>query len=383
MKKLISCLSIVLFLVTSCNSSRDSDPYRIKDREDAPIQVSMEPQDGVFIFSEHFSSGELIRLSGCRVSNIEQVLPLPDGRFAIRGKVYSPSESSMTACVSLFSATGSLESMLVKVGNGPEEVVNAFDARYNPEKGTIDVLASHGKEIVRYDLSTFRKSSVTPVDDKEIVVAGGIQPVGGGEMLVYKDMSYSGGKEYKVYLCDAMSGRILDRFLPLNKQVAELLSHFDHKNNVSMAGEAAYFTEIYLPIVYRFDGESLRPFVGYRENKYSFPSDILIESGDDMMVLDRMARESGRIFFHTNYFLTAKHIYSTFQVGERVPYLNVICPEASTSRSYNEIKDDLCTGITRKCKDFAFRMVGSDDEYLFYMLDMEEEDNPVLLKLKE
>lgn len=378
--KLFIALALLAY---SCKPVVNNESFRINDREKAPIQVSVEPRDATFSFSEHYVSGELIRLSGCRVASIAQVIPLPDGRFAIRGKVFSEGETSMTACVAMFSATGALESMLVKIGNGPDEVVNAFDARYNQETGRIDVLASYGKEIVQYDLTTLRKAGVIQLDNQEIVVAGGIQPLEDGKMLVYKDMSYASGEEYKVYLCEASTGMILDRYLPFNKQVTELLSHFEHKNNVSMAGGAAYFAEIYLPIIYRFDGKDLRPFIGFTENRYSFPSSILTECGDDMMALDQKARESGKIFFHTNFFFTSKHVYSTFQVGERIPYMNVISVDASISDTFNEINDDLCTGIKRKCRDFSFRIVGSDDDHVIFMLDLEEEDNPVLIKLKE
>ena len=169
----------------------------------------------------------------------------------------------------------------------------------------------------------------------------------------------------------------MDRFLPFDKQTAETLSHFGQRNNLSRVGDEVFFSEAFLNTIYKFDEGLLSPFVGFNDNKYTLPVELLHKRYSQAFDLLDDAASASKIYFHGSFFYSAGTIYSTFKYLTDQQYFNVISCDKQESVSYDSIFDDICTGISASCKEHKFSVVATDSEHVFFKLETDQ--NPLLL----
>lgn len=342
------------------------------------MRVSIEPQSQTFFFSQQFTKGKVIELSGCLISRLEKVIPLTDGRVVVvASKIMPDDNSSVSFKAAFFSSDGKFLTPLLRIGNGPNEVINVQDIEWNPYKNSIDVLSDYGRKIIRFDISSQKIIETISVDSKEIVCGESFLPLDSERLLIYKNLGFTRNREYKLYLCDASTGDVLDRFLPFDKQTAETLSHFGQRNNLSRVGDEVFFSEAFLNTIYKFDEGLLSPFVGFNDNKYTLPVELLHKRYSQAFDLLDDAASASKIFFHGSFFYSAGTIYSTFKYLTDQQYFNVISCDKQESVSYDSICDDICTGISASCKEYKFSIVATDSEHVFFKL--ETDPNPLLL----
>lgn len=375
---------LLLSVLASCKVSKPGgeEAYRRTDKLKAPLQVSLEPGEDVFVFSDHFSSGRMIGLSGCRIGRISGVFPLDDGRIVVSASDILPDEgSAVSSCVALFSEDGKFLSHWVKIGNGPEEVVNVQDVKLNPWRHTLDVLSDFGRTIVRYDMESLKRIESVPVDAEEIVSGESFLPLDYERVLIYKNLGFREEREYKVYLCDASTGRVQERYLPFDKQTAETLGSFGQSNMLSRNAGKIFFSEVFMETIYQYADGALIPYVGFRDNRYSLPEELL-HSGFEYDDLKKAAAESSKIYFHGSFYPVAGRFYSRFCYREHF-YLNEMIPDRGESHAYRFLQDDLCSGIGASCDEHRFRIVGSDADRLFFVLETEGNTSLLILTTME
>lgn len=380
MKNIKWCfLSILLFLISCKSVIKETEVYRTEDREKAPISVSIEPQHETLYFSSLFSSGKVIELSGCTISNIEKVILLADGRLVVVASRIFPGDNSsiISSKAGLFSSEGVFLAPLLRIGNGPNEVINVQDVKVNPFKKSLDVLSDFGRKILRFDIDSQEIVEIIPIDSMEIVCGEGFLPLYGNKFLIYKNLSHTKDQEYKLYLFDATTGKVLDRFLPFDKQTAETLSHFEQRNNLCEVGDDLFFSEGFMNTLYKFKEGDLVPYVGFRDNKYSLPDELLHRSYTQSFDLIEEAAHASKIYFHGSFFFSAGKIFSTYKYLTDQQYFNVISCDEQKSISYDSICDDICTGISASCKEHKFSVVATDSEHVFFKLETDQ--NPLLL----
>lgn len=379
--KIWASLSLFFILISCVASTPEAETYRNEDREKAHIRVSIEPQKETLYFSRLFASGTTVDLSGCKVSRVSKVFLLGDGRLIVfASRIIPEGNVSSSFRAAVFTPEGKYLYPLLRIGNGPEEVINVQDVQYNPYKNSFDVLSDYGRKIIRYDLETRKKVETILVDSKEIVCGSSFLPLDNDYVLIYKNLSYTRGREYKLYLCKLPGCEVVDRFLPFDKQTAETISSFKQRNNIFQVGKSTYFSEVFLNIIYKFESGKLLPFVGFKDNRYSLPDNLLHNKNSHFEELVENAVGASKIYFHTAFFLSGRHVFSSFKYLEDQQYFNVISIDEQESHSYDRICDDVCTGITASCKDYKFSVVGTDDNHVLFAL--ETENNPMILLLQ-
>jgi len=311
------------------------------------------------------------------VSWIEKVLLLKDGRFVVvASKVFPDETPDVSFRAALFSPDGNMLFPLFRIGNGPEEVINVQDVQLNHYKNSIDVLYDFGRKILRFDMGTQKIAEIVPIDSKEIVCGESFLPLEDNKVLIYKNISFTQDREYKLYLYDASSGKVLNRFLPFDKQTAEVLSEFGQRNNLSRVANDALFSEVFLDTIYKFNGDELYPLIGFESNRYSLPEELLHKFSRSERLID-YAVGASKIYFHGSFFLSGGEVYSSFKYLKDQTFFNVVSIEEQNSISYDRIYDDICTGVSALCTDYVFSVVGADSEHVVFR--METEQNPTVL----
>lgn len=370
----VSCL-----FMSSCKTKEADDSYRTADRKAAPVQVSIRPGEETFTFSEHFSNCDTVNLEGCLISHPEQFYVLEDGRLVLRANILQKTaEGEINSRVGVFSSNGKLLGIAARVGRGPEEMVDIVSIKPNPFLGTIDVLGFAGTKVYRYDAETLRKKDEFSIMTSDIIVAENFIPVDADKYLFYKNLAYSEDEEYKLYLYNATTGAIEKTFLVLDKKVAESLC-FVQYNHLSAHGEDMFFSEGFLPVVYKYENAELKPYIGLNYGKYEVSdSELKADYGGDVVELSMCLDNSSRIYGHMSFYFTDSEIYSTFFY--RGPsYLNVISMPEATSVTYSQMNDDMVLHREVSWKEYKYRIAGSDGNTL-YILAEREDENPLLIK---
>lgn len=372
---------LLIIIISSCHHyGREDELYRTVDRDNAKIEVSIEPDEGFLVLGDLFSSGETVYLKGCRLNRIQQVFQLDDGRFiVVASRIFPDDKASVASSIGIFSVDGQLLSVLARIGNGPDEVVNVQDVKYNRYTNTVDVLSNYGRELARYDIKTSKKIETVRLNEKEIVCGAGFLPVDETLVLIYKNMSYSRFREYKLYLCDSGTGEILMRSFPFDKQTSENVSGFGQVNNLCEYNGTVYFSEKFLNTIYAFSQEGPEPYIGFKENKYSLPESILRPHYKDVIAFQNAAINLSKIYDHGNFFFSGDKIFSSFCCFDEQYYINVISLDTQQSHAYRGVTDNLCTGGDYPCNDHSFLLVGSNRKSIIFCLDDELSENPILV----
>ncbi len=332
----IICSLISLLFVFSC-TNRSVEDYNFAS---ADIKTEIIPQSNELVLSDYFSNSEIIMFTGCVISGIQQVLPYNDS-FIIGGKI-KISNTETSDLVAIFDRNGEYLRTLVRRGNGPNEMLNIRSMRIY--EGILEVLGNYGGVLNKYDINSGEIVESINLQNTEIVYAADFCKIESGKYLFYKNLSHSDSDEYKLYVFSTSQG-IIDRYLPLDKKLAEITS-FAQKNNLSQWGTDIYMFEVFAKGLYKYSSNDLNPYIGFNINNYTITDDIYNSKHKDLISLVESCKESGYIWAHMDAFVDSnKYIISDFMHGTH-KYLNVIDLNTYNSKSYNKIKDDLMLNIT-------------------------------------
>lgn len=324
------------------------------------------PADDTLCFNDVFSSYEVIQLKDAVVSGVRDVVLL-DSAMILRGTVNPDEDESDKFAVGLFSRKGEFLRPIVRIGRGPEELLTIEDMCLNKYCNTLDILCNYGQNIYRYDLQDFSLKDRLSLDSKDIVSATGIAPVDSSCYLVYKQYPYSKSQDYKLYLYDAETGDVKNRFLPMNEKLAENLA-FSQDNNVYEFDGAVYYYEAFGKCIYRYSQGGMVPYVTWAENKYSLPDNILEEAGPNIMEFVQMLQQSPYVWGHINFYRCGNRFFSTYMCGKNC-YLNIIDLDKESSSSYSCIKDDMIWNVITDDVRGVFMPAGAGQDWFAYVVE--------------
>ena len=174
-------------------------------------------------------------------------------------------------------------------------------------------------------------------------------------------------KEYKLYVYDAEQKATTDRFLPLDKKRAELLS-FSQKNNLSSSSDKIYFYESFLKNIFVFSDGKLTPYIEFEDNGYLMPESKLDAKHKGLRAFIKMCKASGNIWGDINYYFLNGKVYSMFQYESKL-YYNIMNLQNDGSQSYSYVKDDAVLDAAFTPKDFVLDIVGTTDDALILSVD--------------
>lgn len=361
---MLSMRDFYLFAVT-CLLSLSSCTNR-QEPLAADYSFPVSPANDTLRFSEVFNSYEVIQLKDAVISGVRDVVLL-DSTMILRGTINPDSNETERYAVGLFSRKGDFLRPIVRIGRGPEEVLTIEDMCLNKYCNTLDILCNYGQNIYRYELGDFRLSEQMNIDKKDIFSATGIAPVDSSCYLVYKQYPYSEAKDYKLYLYDAETGVVKNRFLPMDERLAENLA-FSQENNVLDFNDTVYYYVAFGKCIYRYSQEGMMPYVSMEENRYSLPDDILKEAGPDLMKFIETLQQSPYVWGHINVYRCGNRFFSTYMCGKTC-YLNIIDLDKGSSASYSCIKDDLIWNIATYDVRGVFMLAGAGTDWLAYVVE--------------
>ena len=268
-------------------------------------KMSVVPEKSVFRFSDFYDSHMVIPLSGTLISGIQDVIVL-DSVLVIQG------HTEDGASVSLFSRQGEYLCPLVRTGRGPGEMTDVLSIAYNPYTNTVDVLGNMGTVVNRYNIGSCELKDSFSIMETDIMAARDFCPVSEADYLFYKDYSLQEAQEYFVYLFDRGQGIVKDRFLPMDKELAEVLS-FGQINNLFLYKGTAYYYAAFEKYVYRYRDGVFSPFIEFANNEYSFPLSLLEKKYKDTVdFVENTCKGSPYIWAHVNVFKYGSLIFSSY-----------------------------------------------------------------------
>lgn len=357
MKNFLSKLLLVLIFPVILLSCRQ----QLKEVSSVEYSVSVVPEKSVFRFSDFYDSHMVIPLSGTLISGIQDVIVL-DSVLVIQG------HTEDGASVSLFSRQGEYLCPLVRTGRGPGEMTDVLSIAYNPYTNTVDVLGNMGTVVNRYNIGSCELKDSFSIMETDIMAARDFCPVSEADYLFYKDYSLQEAQEYFVYLFDRGQGIVKDRFLPMDKELAEVLS-FGQINNLFLYKGTAYYYAAFEKYVYRYIDGVFSPFIEFANNEYSFPLSLLEKKYKDTVdFVENTCKGSPYIWAHVNVFKYGSLIFSSYTYKGDI-YSNVIDLDKEESYSYSSLEDDMVWGIQADDVRSTFSLLSTDDEYAVYSVE--------------
>ncbi len=269
------------------------------------------------------------------------------------------------AAVSLFTREGKFICPLVRIGRGPDEMTDVVAVAYNPYSETLDVLGNMGTMVNCYDIAGRTLKSNFSIMETEIMSARDFCPVSATEYLFYKDYGLLESQEYFVYSYDSASGAVKDRFLPMDKELAEMLS-FGQSNNLFSYDGAVYYYAAFGHYVYSYKDGNFSPFLEFAPNMYSFPDDLLHGKYNDVVdFVENTCKKSSYIWAHINMYRYGRYMMSSYTYKDDI-YFNVINLKNGKSKSYDMIEDDMVWGFSTGDFRSVLSLVSTDERYAVY-----------------
>lgn len=353
MKRLPTILATALILTAACTEEHSGS--------NADHVIGITPENGIYYLSDTFTEYETIFLEDALVSNIKDVILTEDGLII-------QARTDNDIAVSLFSRNGEFISPVVRIGRGPGELTNVDAMAYNPYTNTLDVLGEIGTKIIKYDCGSFEPVSTISLRDSEIISARDFCPIDEDRYIFYKDYSLLDEQEYFLYVHNCTTNETEGRFLPMDKQLAEVLS-FGQTNNLYSKDGAIYFYAAFQNRIYEYSDGTLSPFIDFAENKFSFPDKLLKDhSYKNLSDFVNTCKTSPYIWAHINVFAYRNYIFSTYMYQDKV-HDNIMNLETDSSDSYTELRDDLIWDIKTSQLRSIFYLVSTTDSNAIYTVE--------------
>lgn len=358
---IISILGIML-VASGCHNPKGS---ALSD-----FKIEVVPGEDTLRVSDWFSSINEITLTGCVVGEINEVVRFGDHYYA-SGQFYDTDENGNTSesqsLVSEFDEAGRLIKHLIKQGRGPEEMLNVLAIKINPYNQCLEILGDYGQRLCRVDLSTSAFKGGFSIGETEIIVAENFAPLSDGMYAFYKNLPYSEAEEYKVYVYDEAKSSVICCGIPLEKDIAELVSMVQ-KNNLFCFDDKVLFYECFMNTMFEVKQDTIAPFLTFASNEYLFPETALHENYRGLNEFVERCRESDWIWSHQNFYPLKEILISTYRY-QNCRYINLIDTEKKQSHSFRFVYEDIKYGLVLDTNDRWLSFVGSDNNEVILAFD--------------
>ena len=362
MKRVCSIAICLLGLTLACKEQAQEVDYG-----PAEYTIGIRVKEDTLRLSSLYASARQTRLSGCTISHISKVIRTSHG-YVLFGK-FGDDKNPKLSQVAAFSEDGRFQQFLVLTGRANNEMLNVQSVQWNPFTGQVEVLGNYGADIYAFSPSdNWKLNEVKHVPEGEIQHAEDFIPETSDRYFFYKNLSYIRAQEYKVYEYDFAGDSIVNRYIPLDKKKAELLS-ISQRNNLYRCGDAVYFTESFDPHIYRFDGQGIHILAEEERNEYSIPDDFSFRSfGDDLLKFINTCKSGNFIWNRRNYVHDGDTILSYFQYKDGV-YLNVMDLTSQDRRSFTHINDDMITNTIAAVSRWSHLFLNAQDGHCYLIVD--------------
>ncbi len=339
----------MLFLLWNCTPQSSN----IKIDEKA-IEVELSPQNDTLKLSDLFKLHKLIVFDSLFLSDLVEV-QIMDSIILVQSK-------SKNEDLHLFDNNGKYIKSFVSYGRAQNEILNIQSFCFNRYTNTIDVLCNYGMEVKQYSYPGGELYNQIAIPTEEVLSVADFEILDSTSYMFYKNLGFCNKDEYKLYRYDYVDLKVRDKFLKLDKDLAEKISIGQH-NNLYMKNSNLYFYETFLDGVYAYNQDSLdiRKRILFKPNKFSIPDKKLKQMGRDELEFIEECRESNYIWAHVNCVEFQDKIFSYFTYNKRV-YFNIIDLNEKMSSSYLYIYDDI---LSHQCYSAGyFSVIGCSDNYL-------------------
>lgn len=363
-KLVLANISLIVILagVLGCHNS--------KGRAFSAFQIEVVPGEDTLQVSDWFSSINEITLTGCVVGEINEVVRF-GGHYYASGQFYDIDENGNTSesqsLVSEFDEAGRLMKHLIKQGRGPEEMLNVLAIKINPYNQCLEILGDYGQRLCRVDLSTSAFKGGFSIGETEIIVAENFAPLSDGVYAFYKNVAYSEAEEYKVYIYDEANSSVMNSGIPLDKDIAELVSMVQKNNLFSFEGRCLFY-ECFMNTMFEVKQDTIVPYITFAPNEYLFPESALHENYRGLNEFIERCRQSNWIWSHQNFYPLKEILISTYRY-HNCRYINLIDTEEKQSHSFRFVYEDIKYGLVMDTNDRWLSFVGSDNNEVILAFD--------------
>lgn len=337
---------VVLFLLIGCKS-QNINKIRIKD---APVMVEIVPTEDTIRLSDFFQTCNMLELKGTLLSEINDV-KLTEDFIIIQSKAQGKD-------LHIFDKQGNFIRSLVYYGRAKNEVLNIQAFCYNEYLNTVDALCNYGMEIKRFPINGAICSTI-PLPKESIFSARDLEILDATTYVLYKDIGNLDIPEHKLYLLDCEKNKVVDAFIPFDREIEEKIS-FGQRNNLYRKNGCVYFYEVFQNGIFEVTKDGVNPYIAFTKNSYTLPSDFF-QTSRDIRDFIGQCKAHNYVWAHINCYQYKELICSFFTHSSKI-YGNIIDLNQKKSHSFLYLNDDLFTYSIIPAN--MLNIIGSNDENL-------------------
>lgn len=336
MRKCLLCLTIFHFMFSSCVNNI----YRESLNSD--MSVTIVPSEDVLQMSTLFHTHyDIIVPTGIVLTTVSKVLML-DSVMIVTGK-------SFDGDAHLFRNNGEYIETLIKRGQGPNEAMSVWAVKVYQNDAYF--LVNAGTEIMRYSLEQkiFVDRFRLPA---EIVAVADFEIVDSDTFIFYKNLTGRLENEYRLYVYERKTNRIVNRWLPLPSKATEYIS-FAQKDCLYKRDGKIFFYEVFQKGIYELTKEGPRGHIAFKDNEYVMPDNELYGNYTFDSFID-FCMESPYVWAHRAMYEGSSFIMSNYTYKKGY-YWNVIDKNRNLSKSYRKVDDDLLFEESFFIEDYLYQ----------------------------
>lgn len=261
--------------------------------------------------------------------------------------------------------TGEGKLKIAKLGNGPGEYTSVFDSHLDMNARQIELLDNNGKRVMVYDLDGNYKHAVSlpfmPFMLTKTETSG---------YWFYNNNLPSDATESKVVHYDAITGKIMEEYDPIDKHLAEYFFVEDEKNLVT-SDDALLYLSSPVGTIYRITpGKGMEPAYILDLGKYQSPSTFYAANYRDIMEFVEAVKKHDYVFEMPALAVNDRWVVVACIKGGQL-YLTFHPTMDGKTTTFSSLLDDFhfATPLPLKNSNMHFCM---DDEYFYFTMTAEQ-----------
>lgn len=326
----VGAVAGIMLFAGACSSGDKNDSVSMSKA------VELIPDaDTTLTLSDYFCDDySVIELKGATLSYVHSVIKL-DSIIVVKADCHD-------GLLLAFDAAGNYIKPLIRRGQGPDEVMHlgAVKAR----GGHIYALVNGGRELWQIDPMSGTVTDKMKVPD-ELCYPDNFNFIG-DNIVFYKDLMNQANSDIQYHLAvyDPADGHIVAQHYPIDTEASQYIILSSNGSLEYESDTTLLYMRSFMPGVDRIGLDSVKPYIRFTENKYTFPHEKL-HGNYTFMDFVNYCRECDYIWMHNNINVGRNIIMSTFDYhGNR--YTNFINIGDCSSQSALSVHDDIVTGGT-------------------------------------